>query len=105
VGEASVLLAFLAEATLTGDQFPPHGFNQNRFCNHALDAQERIALSSNDQAVRKAAYARIQGILVDQVPQLTMWFARRFDVVSDDFKGYKPAHAVSTFWNSWEYSI
>jgi catechol 2,3-dioxygenase-like lactoylglutathione lyase family enzyme len=25
VGEASVLLAFLAEATLKGDQFPPHG--------------------------------------------------------------------------------
>ena len=25
VGDASVLLAFLAEATLKGDQFPPHG--------------------------------------------------------------------------------
>ena len=25
VGEASVLLAFVAEGTLTGDQFPPHG--------------------------------------------------------------------------------
>ena len=25
VGEASVLLAFLADATLKGDQFPPHG--------------------------------------------------------------------------------
>ena len=25
VGEASVLLAFLAEATLKGDQLPPHG--------------------------------------------------------------------------------
>jgi peptide/nickel transport system substrate-binding protein len=87
------------------DQFPPNGFNQVRFCNHALDAQERIALSSNDQAVRKAAYARIQEIVVDQVPQFTMWFARRFDVVSDDFKGYRPAHAVSTFWNTWEYSI
>ncbi|HWT04942.1 MAG TPA: peptide ABC transporter substrate-binding protein [Xanthomonadales bacterium] len=87
------------------DQFPPHGFNQVRFCNHTLDAQERIALSSNDQAVRKAAYARVQEILVDQVPQLTMWFTRRFDIVSDDFKGYKPAHAVSTFWNTWEYSI
>jgi hypothetical protein len=34
-----------------------------------------------------------------------MWFQRRFDVVSDDLKGYKPAHAVTTFWNSWEYSI
>jgi hypothetical protein len=42
---------------------------------------------------------------VDRLPFLTMWFARRFDVVSDDVHGYKPAHAVTTFWNTWEYSI
>jgi len=87
------------------DQIPPNGQNQYRFCNKELDAQEKIALTSYDEAVRKKAYARIQQILVDQVPLLTMWFARRFDVVSDDFKGYKPAHAVTTFWNTWEYEI
>ncbi|MBV8300173.1 MAG: peptide ABC transporter substrate-binding protein [Candidatus Eremiobacteraeota bacterium] len=84
---------------------PPNGQNSYRLCNAELDAQERIAMSSNDPAVRKAAYAKIQEILVDQVPMVTMWFARRFDVVTDDLKGYKPAHAVTTFWNSWEYSI
>lgn len=87
------------------DQIPPNGQNQYRFCNKELDAQEQIALTSYDEAVRKKAYARIQQILVDQVPMLTMWFARRFDVVNDDFKGYKPAHAVTTFWNTWEYDI
>ena len=64
-----------------------------------------IALTSYDQATRKKAYARIQQILVDRVPLLTMWWFRRFDVVNDDFKGYKPAHAVTTFWNTWEYDI
>lgn len=87
------------------DQIPPHGFNQIRFCSRELDAQERIALASNDRSVRKNAYARIQQILADQVPQYTMWFNRRFDVVSPDLKGYKPAHAVTAFWNTWEYSI
>jgi len=87
------------------NQIPPNGYNQVRFCDHELDAQERIALNSNDRAVRKKAYARIQEILVDQVPQFTMWFARRFDIVSDDVKGYRPARAVSTFWNTWEYDI
>jgi peptide/nickel transport system substrate-binding protein len=87
------------------DAIPPNGQNQYRFCDKELDAQERIALSSNDQAVRKKAYARIQEILVDQVPMLTMWFQRRFDVVSDDLKGYRPAHTVTTFWNTWEYDI
>lgn len=84
---------------------PPTGQNIYRFRNREVDAQETIALTSYDQATRKKAYARIQQILVDQVPFVTMWFARRFDVVSDDVKGYKPAHAVSTFWNTWEYSI
>jgi peptide/nickel transport system substrate-binding protein len=87
------------------DQIPPNGQNQYRFCSKELDAQEKIALTSYDRAVRKQAYARIQQILVDQVPLLTMWFQRRFDVVSDDLKGYKPAHAVTTFWNTWEYEI
>jgi peptide/nickel transport system substrate-binding protein len=84
---------------------PPNGQNIFRFCNKDVDAQEQIAMTSNDRAVRKAAYAKIQQTVVDQVPALTMWFQRRFDVVSDDLKGYKPAHAVTTFWNSWEYSI
>jgi peptide/nickel transport system substrate-binding protein len=87
------------------DQFPPNGQNQYRFCDKELDAQEKIALTSYDEAVRKKAYARIQEILVDRVPILTMWWFRRFDVVNDDFKGYKPAHAVTTFWNTWEYEI
>ena len=84
---------------------PPHGYNQFRFCNADVDAQERIALESNDQAVRKQAYAHIQEALVDQVPELTMWWVRQFDVVSDDLKNYKPAHTVTPFWNTWEYEI
>jgi peptide/nickel transport system substrate-binding protein len=87
------------------DQIPPAGNNVFRFCNAELDAQERIAMTSFDRDVRKKAYARIQQIVVDRVPMLTMWFARRFDVANDDLQNYKPAHAVTTFWNTWEYSI
>jgi peptide/nickel transport system substrate-binding protein len=87
------------------DQIPPGGQNTYRFCNRQVDAQERIALTHYDRPTRKRAYAQVQQILVDDVPFLTMWFARRFDVVSDDLHGYKPAHAVTTFWNTWEYSI
>ncbi len=86
-------------------QIPPAGNNNYRFRNHDVDAQEAIALTSYDQAARKKAYGRVQQILVDEVPFITMWFNRRFDVVSDDVKGYKPAHAVTTFWNTYDYSI
>ncbi len=90
---------------LTCDQVPPAGQNVFRFCSKEVDGLERTALSSYDQATRKRAYDRIQQIIVAQVPFLTTWFARRFDVVSDDLKGYKPSHVASTFWNPWEYSI
>jgi peptide/nickel transport system substrate-binding protein len=90
---------------LTCDGFPPRGQNTFWYCNPQVDAQERIALTSYDLPTRKRAYAQIQQHLVDDLPFITMWFWRRFDVVSDDLKGYKPAHAVTTFWNTWEYSI
>ena len=90
---------------VTCDAFPPHGQNLFRFCNRELDAQERIALTYYDPVTRKRAYDRVQEILVDRLPWLTLWFQRRFDVASDDLRGYKPAHAVTTFWNTWEYSI
>jgi peptide/nickel transport system substrate-binding protein len=87
------------------DQMPPNGQNSYRFCDRELDAQERIALSSFEPRVRKAAYDRIQEILQDRMPFITAWFQRRFDVVSDDLHGYRPARAVTTFWNTWEYAI
>ena len=90
---------------LTCDQIPPNGQNTYRFCNPAVDAQEQIARTRYDRATRTQAYGRIQETVVDQLPYLTMWFQRRFDVVSDDLRGYKPAHAVTTFWNTWEYAI
>ena len=87
------------------DQIPPNGQNQFRFRNRELDDQERIALGSFDRDVRRRAYWRIQEILVDQLPEITVYFARRFDVVSDDLRNYRPGHVVTTFWNTWEYDI
>ena len=87
------------------DQFPPKGQNIYHFCDHDLDAQERIALSSYDPAVRKAAYYKIQEIIAEQEPMIISWYVQRQDVANTDLKGYKPAHAVTTFWNTWEWSI
>ncbi len=87
------------------DTFPPKGQNAERYCDPQIDAQERIALTSVDVATRARAYARIQQLLVDDAPSITMWFFRRFDIANVDLKGYRPAHAVTTFWNPWEYQI
>jgi ABC-type transport system substrate-binding protein len=87
------------------DQFPPNGQNAVRYCSKAVDAAERAALAEYDQLARKAAYDAIQEHLVEDVPVIVLWYTRRLDVFNTDFKGYKPAHAVSEFWNTWEWSI
>lgn len=87
------------------DQFPPRGQNVYKFCDPALDAAERVALTSNDQAVRKKAYDAIQSVLAARVPAIITWYVRRISVYNSDFKNYRPAHAVTSFWNSYEWEI
>ena len=62
-------------------------------------------LASNDTAVRKAAYARIQDILATQVPLLMLWFDRYDYAVNSDLRGFTPAHVGSPFWNTWQWQI
>lgn len=87
------------------DLAPPHGWNIYHFCNHELDAAENAALSEYDQTVRKAQYDKIQEILTDQLPILVLWFERDQHVINTDFKNFKPAHASTPFWNTWEWDI
>ncbi len=90
------------------DQIPSAGHagqNVYRFCDPELDREERIALASYERPVRKKAYDEIQRILADRVPAIIPWYYRRISVANSDFKNYKPAHAVSSFWNSYEWEI
>jgi peptide/nickel transport system substrate-binding protein len=86
-------------------QFPPNGQNNDRFCDPQLDAAERIALTSFDQNVRKRAYATVQKIIAQELPSIIVGFADEQDVTNVDFTGYRPAHAGTPFWNTWEWSI
>ncbi len=87
------------------DERPPWGSNYFRFCDARLDAAERAALSVYGRAQRKPAYDTIQSILAEHNPLIILWFDMRQDVANSDLQGYKPAHAVTTFWNPWEWSI
>ncbi len=84
---------------------PPYGANYFRFCDARLDAAEQMALRYYPRAQRKPAYDTIQSILANELPVIILWFDVRQDVANSDLKGYKPAHAVTTFWNPWEWSI
>ena len=84
---------------------PPVGQNFGDWCDPAYDAAERAALSTFNEPQRKAAYARAQERLAVGLPADFIYFLSRTDLVSDRVVGYRPARAVSTFWNSWEYDI
>jgi peptide/nickel transport system substrate-binding protein len=85
------------------DQRPPNGFNQSLLCDPRLDEQEKIATTSYDQGVRKAAYFRIQHLLVEDVPAVFLYWELRNDSIRNGFEGYRPAPAVTEFWNSWQW--
>ncbi len=87
------------------DMAPPSGWNVYHFCSRALDAAETTATTSYNRAVRKGAYDRIQSILQQQLPFFVLWYVQQIDVANTDFRGYKPAHAVTPFWNPWQWSI
>lgn len=87
------------------DMAPPRGWNIYHFCSRALDSAEQDALVSYDQARRKTDYAVVQREIADKLPFIIIWYVRRLDVLNTDFVGYKPAHAVTPFWNTWEWAI
>jgi peptide/nickel transport system substrate-binding protein len=89
----------------TCNQASPIGDNYYRFCDPRVDAAERVALSSNREPTRRAAYATVQRVLVEDRPVIFLWFAKRVDVANSDLTGYRAAHAVTTLWNAWEWSI
>jgi peptide/nickel transport system substrate-binding protein len=92
-------------ALLTCHERPPNGDNYVRLCDPRVDAAEERALASNDRIVRSRAYADIQRYLAEDCPMVFLWFAKRVDATNPDLKGYLPAHAVTTLWNTWDWSI
>ena len=84
---------------------PPAGWNIYHFCSRELDDAERIALSTYDRAIRAAAYRRIQRIVSEQLPFIVLWYEVQLAAINTDFHGYRPAQAVTPFWNVWQWSI
>jgi|SRR5579883_246453 len=84
---------------------PPAGWNIYHFCSPQVDAAEREALTNYDRNVRAAAYRRVARIVSEELPFVVLWYQMQLDAVSADLRGYRPAHAVTPFWNVWQWSI
>lgn len=89
---------------LTCDNFPPHGYNDMRYCSAAMDAAQAAALARYDPPARKSAYAKIERLLSVDNPALFFWWQRQQEAISVDFHGFDP-NPVLESWNAWQWSI
>jgi peptide/nickel transport system substrate-binding protein len=89
---------------LTCNNFPPHGYNDPRYCSTAMDAAQQTALSHYDRATRRAAYSTIEHLLARDNPILFFWWQREQEAISVDFHGFDPNPVVES-WDAWRWSI
>jgi len=83
---------------------PPVGYNYTRFCDAAMDAAQHEALTNYDAATRKKAYAKIERILAEQMPQDFYDWRNQIQAFNPDFKNFKP-NPVQEAWNAWQWEI
>ena len=86
------------------DQMPPRGVNYTRYCSREMDAAQREALGTNDEAVRKRAYSRIQRLLARDVPEDYVWVSRQVQPTDPAFSGFAP-NPVNEAWNAYQWAI
>jgi peptide/nickel transport system substrate-binding protein len=78
------------------DQRPPNGYNHSFFCGAEMDAAQRIALGSYDERIRKRAYARIEALLLRDVPIAFLGSPVAISALRDDLGGFAPSLVTQT---------
>jgi peptide/nickel transport system substrate-binding protein len=91
--------------TLGADQLPPAGENYTFCADPVLDAMQKGARTHYDRATRRSYLVRLQQREHELVPRYTIVWRANINAVNSDMKNFKPAPAVSDFWNSWEWDI
>jgi peptide/nickel transport system substrate-binding protein len=74
----------------TCDQRPPNGYDHSFYCSAEMDAAQRDALSTYDQAARKRAYSRIEALLLRDVPIHFLGSPVAISALRDDLTGFTP---------------
>ena len=78
------------------DQRPPNGYDHSFYCSAAMDAAQRDALGSYDQAARKRAYARIEALLLRDVPIAFLGSPVAISALRDELGGFSPSLVTQT---------
>lgn len=78
--------------------------NYMHWCDSRVDALERAALASVEQAQRRALYGEIARRVADQVPVLYLFNARYVYAYRDRLKNFAPNAFLPT-WNAWAWRV
>jgi peptide/nickel transport system substrate-binding protein len=85
-------------------QFPPNGSNYTRYCSTEMEALQRQALGSYDEATRKIAYAGIQKLLARDVPDIVLFSFRFLQPIVPAFRNFAP-NPIEEAWNAYQWEI
>jgi peptide/nickel transport system substrate-binding protein len=83
---------------------PPAGNNFSFYRSTQMDALQREALSTFDVARRKKAYAKIQQLIVDDVPQLILFYRQQLYAHAPALGNFLP-NGVGEAWNAQSWTL
>ena len=70
------------------DAIPPNGANRGRFVNPGVDALIEQAEASQDLEEKRQVYKRLQGLLLQTLPYIPLWYEDHIFIASKDIEGY-----------------
>jgi peptide/nickel transport system substrate-binding protein len=88
----------------TCDARGANGYNQSGYCSAAMDAAQADALSEYPKPARKVAYAKIQRLLLSDVPIAFLWWPRNVFPSNPALRGFAP-NPVNEAWNAWQWTL
>jgi len=87
-----------------GANIPPGGYNYTRYDSNAMNASQQVALENYDRPTRTKAYANVEKLLSNDVPEIFFWWNRQTQAINPDLKNFDP-NPVTESWNAYQWSI
>ncbi len=78
------------------DQRPPAGYDHSFYCGAEMDAAQHAALAAYDEPARRDAYARIEALLLRDVPIAVLGSPVAISVLPDGLEGFAPSLVTQT---------
>jgi peptide/nickel transport system substrate-binding protein len=82
---------------------PPNGNNIERYCSPEMDALQKQAMSTFDQSVRKAAYAKIERLVLRDAPGAYLYYQSQRYAHIPELQNFEP-NGISEGWNAQDWT-